>query len=218
MNDIFEAGSRLMVGSGRPLLCRVDITLPNLSLSSLVRRGRGAAYRIARTGPVAFSVERPGMFAGHGQAERVDGWLSLSGADTTIAALDLEIDPASVGFGWTDIVAGHRPVRALPHLHFRSLASLAPGKGSNGQSRLTTEPNPGILRGLLDIDGTPRLQTLAVSVPDRVRDSITGTEIVSYRLGGEIDLASFALPPEGALFGDSIMLTVRMDVEISPGD
>ena len=193
-----------------PLVCRIDIALPPLSLSSLVRRGRGSVYRIGRTGKVAFSIVRTGMFAGDGQAERVDGWLSLTGADGGIAALDLEVDPASVSLRWTDMVAGKRPVRWLPRLHFRSIGNVGASVGAGF--------NRGILRGLLDIDGTPRLQAMGVTELDRVRDAITGTEIASYRLDGEIDLASFAIPPDGVLLGDAILLSMRIDVEISPDD
>ncbi len=197
-----------------PLVCRIDIALPPLSLSSLVRRGRGSVYRIGRTGKVAFSIVRTGMFAGDGQAERVDGWLSLTGADGGIAALDLEVDPASVSLRWTDMVTGKRPVRWLPRLHFRSIGNVGASVGASVGAGF----NRGIVRGLLDIDGTPRLQAMGVTELDRVRDSITGTEIASYRLDGEIDLASFAIPPDGVLLGDAILLSMRIDVEISPDD
>ena len=214
MNDMFEAEPPLKAPDTQSLVCRVDIELPPLSLSGLVRRGRGTVYRIGRMGPVGFSIERPGLFTGHGQAERVEGWLSLNSADATIAAMELEVDPASVALRWTDTVAGERPIHGLPRLHFRSSASL----GSSAGTGLAARSTGGVLRGLLDIDGTPRLQTMDVTLPDRARDSITGTEIVSYRLDGEIDLVSFALPPQGSLLGDAIVLTLRVDVEISPGD
>ncbi|GEM_PF-5327674 len=206
MNDMIEVVPTRSARTAPNLTCQVDITLPTLSLSSLVRRGRGFAYRIGRVGPVGFSIERPGMFAAQGQAERVDGWLSLDTADGSIATLDLEIDPGTSSLCWTDMVAGVRPVRGLPRLHFRSTASLP------------TRSNRRNLRGLLDIDGTPRLQTMEMTLLDRPRDSITGTEIASYRLDGQIDLASFTLPREVSLLGNPIMLSMRVDVEISPGD
>ena len=242
MNDGADPGSpqmarrmaSLTASDTLALLCRIDIALPPLSLSSLVRRGRGSIYRIGRTGPVAFSIQRHGMFAAHGQAARANGWLSLNSTDGAIAAIDLEVDPASVSVRWTEMVAGERPVHRLPRLHFRSLASLgATRRTSPGAARdaslasslasslgtgAGTASMRGILRGLLDIDTVPRLQTMDVTVLDRARDSITGTEIVSYRLDGEIDLASFATTPERSLLGDTITVTARMDVELSPGD
>ena len=75
-----SAGHRepVAMSPGDVLACRIDATLPLISLSAAVTRRSVVSYRIdERLGPVAFIAGQSGLFSARGELQRFNGLLVL---------------------------------------------------------------------------------------------------------------------------------------------
>lgn len=190
-------------------ICQVGATLPMLTLATAQVRGVRAAYRLEpRRGAITFTAQRLGLFNLAADAPAYSGQVVVDMEQCRITGVDLTIDPAalrvstSTGTDRSDWSGLAHSLRRLPRLRFRS----------------TSLPDPqGALRGLLDLGGMPRLQTLRTLAASRREDPITGTDLAMFDLSAEVQLGHGLPGLARALAGDTARLHLTLTTEIEPG-
>jgi polyisoprenoid-binding protein YceI len=183
--------------------------LPLVSLSAAsVHQGR-VVYRIDQDlGPIGLVINECGVFAVRGALERFSGTLVLDRADRLDARLDLALDAASValsgqeGLNWQPL-APRFDVAAHPMIRFRTSAVAPAGRGRFE------------VRGLLEIGGVTRLQTLIGVLDGRRANPVTGTEVVDLAITGCLAYSAFGMQRDQMLISDRVELRISARMELA---
>jgi polyisoprenoid-binding protein YceI len=181
-------------------VCQITAELPVVGLSALGDRRRGVQYQLdARGGPLRFDVDYLGLVKGRGEVHRFTGALHLVGNALALSGLDLAIGSEDVSLTWLDTLPGMQPDAPRAQVRFQSSAIETAGL------------RHWHLRGLLEIDGTARLQSADVSLTDRFVDAITGTEVAVFDLAGSLSSDVYGLAHPSATFTLALRIQVELD-------
>ena len=183
--------------------------LPLVSLSAAsVHQGR-VVYRIDQDlGPIGLVINECGVFAVRGALERFSGTLVLDRADRLDARLDLALDAASVALSGQEglncqPLALWFDVAAHPMIRFRTSAVAPAGRGRFE------------VRGLLEIGGVTRLQTLIGVLDGRRANPVTGTEVVDLAITGCLAYSAFGMQRDQMLISDRVELRISARMELA---
>ena len=183
--------------------------LPLVSLSAASAHQGRVVYRIDQDlGPIGLVINECGVFAVRGALERFSGTLVLDRADRLDARLDLALDAASValsgqeGLNWQPL-APWFDVAAHPMIRFRTSAVAPAGRGRFE------------VRGLLEIGGVTRLQTLIGVLDGRRANPVTGTEVVDLAITGCLAYSAFGMQRDQMLISDRVELRISARMELA---
>ncbi len=193
---------------GDALACRIEATLPLISLSAAVTRRSVVSYRIdEQLGPVVFTAEQSGLFSARGLLERFNGSLVLDRDNPLGLTVELSLSASSIVLAELDGLGARLPVpwfgaMSDATIRFRSTAVTAVSDVRH------------VARGLLEVDGVQRLLALDSVVVDYRSDAITDTAVVELLVVGHLRSSEFGGAVDRGLVSDRIEMRVRASVEI----
>lgn len=193
---------------GDALACRIDATLPLISLSAAVTRRSVATYRIdERLGPVAFSAGQCGLYSARGVLERFHGLLVLDRENPLGLTVELSLMASSVVLS-----ALERPCARLPIPWFGAMGQATIRFRSTAVKMVAARRH--VVRGLLEIDGAQRLVAFDSELIDYRSDAITDTAVAELLIVGHLRVSEFGGPVERGLVSDKIEIRIGASIEI----
>lgn len=188
------------------LVCRVQAELPLASLSSASAHGSRLVYRIdQRAGPIAFSVDHCGLFEASGRLGRYNAVITLDRAMPLALRVELEFDTASVALA--------RPSQGAPSFLPRFDTAAHPKARFRSSAVVDTGAGQYLVRGLMEVAGATRLQTLNAELLGRHIDPITGTDVAELLIEHRFMGSCFGLTPGQTFLSDRIDLRIHARIE-----